>query len=150
MVLTSRNPQSGTTCDGDIDALDVGDASMPADYATYVGTARTTAKVAWSNLPSWGTNTLHSSPEIKTVIQEIVDRGDWSSGNALVTSVHDEDETSSTGARREWHSHDNDATRAAKLDIDFEAAAVTVGEMMAARMMGPPMTPPVPAEVVAY
>lgn len=30
------------------------------------------------------------------------------------------------------------------------AAALTVGEMMAARMMGPPMTPPVPAEVVAY
>ncbi len=29
-------------------------------------------------------------------------------------------------------------------------SAVTVGEMMAARMMGPPMTPPVPAEVVAY
>lgn len=29
-------------------------------------------------------------------------------------------------------------------------AALTVGEMMAARMVGPAMTPPVPAEVVAY
>jgi hypothetical protein len=36
-------------------------------------------------------------------------------------------------------------------DIEIAAvAALTVGEMMAARMMGPPMTPPVPAEVVAY
>jgi hypothetical protein len=36
-------------------------------------------------------------------------------------------------------------------DTEIAAAvALTVGEMMAARMMGPPMTPPVPAEVVAY
>lgn len=34
--------------------------------------------------------------------------------------------------------------------VEITVVALTVGEMMAARMMGPPMTPPVPAEVVAY
>jgi hypothetical protein len=34
--------------------------------------------------------------------------------------------------------------------VEIAGVALTVGEMMAARMMGPPMTPPVPAEVVAY
>jgi hypothetical protein len=34
--------------------------------------------------------------------------------------------------------------------VEITVAVLTVGEMMAARMMGPPMTPPVPAEVVAY
>jgi len=33
----------------------------------------TTAKVAWDNIGAWTTNTEYQSPEIKTIIQEIVD-----------------------------------------------------------------------------
>lgn len=45
------------------------------------GRTPTTATVAWTatNIGTTGSN----SPELKTIIQEIIDRVDWASGNAL-------------------------------------------------------------------
>jgi len=44
----------------------------------------TTATVAWSNtnLSATGTS-YHNSPALTTIVQEIVDRGGWASGNAM-------------------------------------------------------------------
>jgi hypothetical protein len=48
----------------------------------------TSASVAWNNVPAWSTvGATHQSPDISPVIQEIVNRGGWSSGNALVVIV---------------------------------------------------------------
>jgi hypothetical protein len=48
---------------------------------------RTTASVAWDNVPAWGevgeTGVKQQTPDIKTVVQEIVDRSGWA-GNAMV------------------------------------------------------------------
>ncbi len=43
----------------------------------------TTANVAWS-ADSLGTGAFVSSPDIKSIIQEIVDRASWASGNSIV------------------------------------------------------------------
>ena len=43
-----------------------------------------TSAVEWNNIGAWVINTRYSSPNIKTIIQEIVNRVGWSSGNAIV------------------------------------------------------------------
>ena len=44
---------------------------------------RTRTAVAWK-VPSWSGGTVHSAPDVAAVLQEVVDRNGWSSGNAAV------------------------------------------------------------------
>jgi hypothetical protein len=53
------------------------------------GRPLTTASVAWNSVPSWSTiGDTKTSPDIRTIVQEIVNRSGWSSGNALVVRVN--------------------------------------------------------------
>lgn len=46
---------------------------------------KTSASVDWNNIPAWSsTNELKQTPDLSTIIQEIVNRNGWSSGNDLV------------------------------------------------------------------
>ena len=116
MTLRVQFLTDGTTCDGDFDALADDDASMPADYDAYVAFARTN-RVAWNNVGTWNANDTITTPEIKIVVQDIVNRGGWASGNALVMTLNDDDESSSDGARRDSRSYDSGSSFAAKLNI---------------------------------
>ncbi len=97
----------------DISAEDVdspGDFTSPADVTDRV---RTTASVSWVATGvdiQWET-----SPEIKTVIQEIVDRGGWASGNNLVLLM----DGHTTTFNFRIFSYEGGTTFAAKLDIDY-------------------------------
>lgn len=64
-----------------IHAEDVDDSATWAANGDVVNRARTTASVAWV-ADTLGIAPV-ASPSIVTVIQEIVDRGSWASGNAL-------------------------------------------------------------------
>ena len=56
------------------------------DTTTY---PRTTANVTWwPTYANWGMNTNRTSPELKTVVQEIVDLAGWASGNAIQIEWH--------------------------------------------------------------
>jgi photosystem II stability/assembly factor-like uncharacterized protein len=45
---------------------------------------KTSASVTWLNVPAWDTvNEIHQTPDISPIIQEIVNRNNWASGNAL-------------------------------------------------------------------
>lgn len=77
---------------------------------------RTTAKTNWT-ATGVGTNFV-SSPSLVSVIQEIVNRAGWVSGNDLVL-IWDGLSTSSFEVR----AYDTAAGDAAKLDIDYTAGA---------------------------
>jgi type IV pilus assembly protein PilY1 len=48
------------------------------------GRAKTTATVAWTNVPEWDqAGDRFQSPNLKSIIQEIVDAPGWAAGNAL-------------------------------------------------------------------
>ncbi|MBN4081704.1 DUF1573 domain-containing protein, partial [bacterium AH-315-C07] len=49
--------------------------------------AKTTASVAWPDLQQWFIDYNYKSPDIKSVIQEIVDRPGWNDGNDLVVFI---------------------------------------------------------------
>ena len=56
------------------------------DTTTY---PRTTANVTWwPTYANWGMNTSRTSPELKTVVQEIIDVDGWTTGNAIQIEWH--------------------------------------------------------------
>ena len=66
-------------------------ADNPATFTTTASNissrAQTTASVAWSPA-AWSTLNQHQqTPNISSIVQEIVNRGGWSSGNAMVFMV---------------------------------------------------------------
>jgi len=88
---------------------------------------KTSASVNW-NVPSWSsTGVTHQSPDIKTVIQEIVNRGGWSSGNALVVIV--------TGSgKRVAEAYDGSTSQAPLLHVDYETTGGTAPTMSIMRV----------------
>lgn len=71
----------------DADGIVYGEAADdPATFASGTrephSLSRTTANVEWS--PSvWTDNTWYDSPDLKTIVQEIVNRAGWASGNDM-------------------------------------------------------------------
>jgi len=62
-------------------------------------TSRTTAKVKWS-VPPWTTvDEKFQTPDISSIIQEIVNQTGWARGNALVLFLRDDKSNPSTGIR---------------------------------------------------
>lgn len=70
----------------------------------------TTASVDWSSIPSWNDNDVYQTPDLKDVIQEIVDQAGWAAGNSLSLLI------SGSGTRRA-ESYNGDAARAPRLVI---------------------------------
>lgn len=82
ITLVSSLAQSTTvvlTISGD----DEDNASAPASAVDYNGRATTTATVAWNFNTAWTAGQSVSTPDISTIVQEIVNRGGWANGNAL-------------------------------------------------------------------
>ena len=102
----------------DIFGNDVDNAANFSDEADVTDRTLTAASVAWvADSLGFGTET---SPEIKTVIQEIINRGSWASGNALVTMFRGKSDVDKFLTMR---SYEGFASQAAKLDIDFTGGA---------------------------
>ncbi len=76
----------GTAMDSNIRANDVDDAddfATEADVTTRVTSAATTASVVWTTTLN-GSGGSNTSPDFKSVVQEVVDRAGWAPGNGLV------------------------------------------------------------------
>jgi hypothetical protein len=64
-------------------------AMSEAAYKDTVTYPNTTANVAWyPTSTNWVAGTSYTSPELKTVVQEIVDLAGWTSGNAIQIEWH--------------------------------------------------------------
>tara|TARA_R100001129_G_scaffold156644_1_gene119924 strand:- start:436 stop:1074 length:639 start_codon:yes stop_codon:yes gene_type:complete len=108
---------SGTgTTDLKIVGTDADNASAPTHASDGATSLHTSAVVSWSN-PSTHSTNYQTSPDIKTVIQEIVDRGSWASGNAMMIQTY-YDSGGSTKQERKARTYDySSAAYPAKLVI---------------------------------
>ncbi|MBN1673825.1 MAG: fibronectin type III domain-containing protein [Kiritimatiellae bacterium] len=99
-------------------------ADNPATFTSTAGNLsarpRTAASVSWAP-EAWNTiGRSNQSPDIAAVVQEIVDRPDWSSGNALAILI-------SGNGRRVAKAYDGQAAAAPLLYIGYrEAPAIAV------------------------
>jgi hypothetical protein len=83
--------------------------------------------VDWDSISAWVVNNDYNSPEIKTVIKEIVDRSGWASGNDIVIFWDDFEDrsTHASGCYRHAYSYDGGSTYAPKLHIEYTAGGAT-------------------------
>lgn len=67
---------------------DEDNASAPSDWGQYSSLNKTSANVTW-NFPAetWPDNEERTSPDIKTIIQEVVNRPGWVSGNSVMIMI---------------------------------------------------------------
>jgi serine protease AprX len=84
---------------------------------------RTTASVQW--LPSaWSAGATYDSPSLTAIVQEIVNRSAWASGNSLVFIIRCTDGAPATDCgSRSADSWDGNATTAPLLHIEWDNAA---------------------------
>lgn len=77
------------------------------------GRIKSVASVGWTNIPTWNTvNETHQSPELSTLIQEIVNRGGWVAGSSMVFIIE------GTGTR-EAESYDGEPAAAPLLHVEY-------------------------------
>lgn len=101
-------------------------ASTFSTAADYDGRTRTTASIPWTP-PAWVINTWYNSSEIKSVIQEIINRAGWVGGNALVLFWRDAAGWGGVQARLDAYSYDYTGNISGlKLHIEYTAGGVTV------------------------
>lgn len=73
-------------CDINIYFNDVNTAVAPANHAEFEALALTSV-VAWNAILEWTLDNSYNSVSIKSIVQAVIDRVDWSSGNALMAVV---------------------------------------------------------------
>lgn len=102
--------------DVDIYGNDVDDAATFTTASNDISSrALTTAKVNWT-ATNIGAYSRKDSPDIKTIVQEIIDRAGWSSGNAIAILF---DSLSSNYINFKAYDSGEGATQYAKLTIDY-------------------------------
>jgi hypothetical protein len=103
------------------------------DDTDYHARARTTESVLWSITDTWvpGSGVEHDTPDLTAIVQEIIDRAGWVSGNAMAFTVEDEPSPSGSHFRRAV-SVDNPvagASGAAQLFIEFDDPTFVLGTL---------------------
>lgn len=86
--FTCISSKSDEICNLNCYFNDVGDAVAPANTDEFNALALTSA-IAWDALPAWINDTKYDSPSLISILQNIVDRGDFSSGNAIQIILKD-------------------------------------------------------------
>jgi hypothetical protein len=92
--MVASNTLSTSTVNTRISANAEDNPSAPGSWAACDGLDLTEAYVDWTP-GSWTASTKYGSPSLVEIIQEIVDRSGWASGNAILLLVKDNGSSSS-------------------------------------------------------
>ena len=94
----NKRGYAGTSSNHDfyVAALDADNQAAPTAASHLNHSNYTTAQIAWGSNTDTGNGTIRSaangtvlsSPDIKTAIQEVLDRSGWSSGNSIVIAFY--------------------------------------------------------------
>jgi len=104
------------------DAAEFGDAQ-----SSISGRSQTAASVDWSDLVVWEKGEKYWSPDLRTIVQEIVGRSGWAAGNDVAFVF------SGSGHREAW-SHDGKPTAAPSIYVEYVVEEGTVAATVTANM----------------
>ena len=121
LTYTAYQNDTGTTVKTNIYADNAAAPTAPTSAATYNGKTLTTALVAWNSIGSWTANTAYNTPSINDIITELIaDNGAYASG--VMQFLHKNNASSANAQRQPWD-YTGSTTKAAKLHIEWSAAA---------------------------
>lgn len=125
LTLTASADASVNTVNTKLRGEDADNPGQFSDYSDYSGRTRTTNQVEWNSIPAWTKDSEYDSPDISSIIQEIIDREGWASGNALVIfwDDHDDLSTHTSNCRRNAYAYDQDPNEAAVLHLQYTPPA---------------------------
>jgi len=115
--FVAQESSSGTTCNVNVHFEDADNAAAISSGSDLNGRPRTSA-VGWNSLPVWTINNSYDTPPLAAILQDVIDRGGWASGNAI--TVHIRDNGSSTSGLRAPKSHNLSTADAAELRVTYE------------------------------
>lgn len=108
---------SGATVTAVVRGEDADNANAFSTYANFTNRIKTSASAAWAAVAAWTFGVAYTTPSIVSIIQEIVNRPGWVSGNAIAIFV--ENNGSTSAAYREFAAYDHLTLAAAQLIVTF-------------------------------
>ena len=116
--FTAYSNKTGSGASFKISAADEADPSSFRNYSRYLLRNKPkTAGVTWSNIPKWYKNSTYQTPNLASIVQHLVNRGDWSSGNDMMFIISD-----ITGVRGAY-TYDGKPSGAPQLVIEYQGDA---------------------------
>ena len=140
LEVCSSDDASSTVVRSRITGDDEGNATTFTTIEDYEGRPRTSANVTWDNISEWEQLGWYRSPDIKTIIQEIVDREDWSTDNSIVLFWDDYENRSDTNAYREACGRDLSLMWGAKLEVTYSILVVSLSSSASSVYVNSPVT----------
>ncbi len=123
LKLTAYESNSETVA-SKIYANDENNAVAPTSYAEFAALGLTATSISWVS-SVWTQNVEYTSPDIATVIQEIIDRSGWVSGNALQILWKDNGSDVNVNPPyhiKSAHSYNGSPSYAPKLSVTFQVS----------------------------
>jgi hypothetical protein len=120
LSLVGANDGAGPNATFDIYAEDSDNPAAPTTYADFTGRTRTTATTRVFEETS-DDGTTHDY-DVKSIVQEIVNRAGWSAGNYIIFFLDADVATTGNNDRVEFDSYDGVVANAASLDVDYTAS----------------------------
>ena len=85
LEFTAYQNSSDSTASFNIAGVDQDDPKSFGSYPRYLLRDKPkTAAVPWTGIPRWYKNYTYQSPSVKTIVEQIVGRGGWVSGNDMM------------------------------------------------------------------
>lgn len=88
--FTAFASQSSNTVDINCYFEDADNPAAPSSGADVIGRVKTSAVVAWDSIGAWTDGNTYDTPDLTTPLQEVIDRGGWSSGQAVMALLQDD------------------------------------------------------------
>lgn len=123
LEVVARDTDANNTANTDLYMEDVDSATKCTSYTDFDSRTRTTATVAWDGIPYWEADSIYISPDISSLVQEVVDRAGWASGQNM--QLFWQDDGSSTNGRVA-KSYDSSSSEAPKLVIYYTSSDISV------------------------
>ena len=121
ITFTSTTTETNSALTDIIYGNDVDDAANFTTDADIVNRAVTTASASYSVPTSLTTDSTYTSSDISTIIQEIIDRAGWASGNAIC--IINKPNAATVGDDVNYYTYSASTTKAVLLDIDYSPPA---------------------------
>jgi len=83
IFFTSYDTRLGVGIDAEIYFADEDNSQPPTNKTDLDGRALT-ASVSWPSIEDWYDNKIYKTPDLKDILQEVMDRGGWASNNNVM------------------------------------------------------------------